>query len=65
MGGCNSTPEEREQRRVNNQINKQLSKEKRNQSVKILLLGTGVSTMARVNKTNLDLRGLPLRKTND
>ena len=41
MGGCNSTPEEQEQKRVNARINKQLSKEKRNQSVKILLLGTG------------------------
>jgi len=50
MGGCNSTPEEREQRRVNNQINKQLSKEKRNQSVKILLLGTGESGKSTILK---------------
>ena len=42
MGGCNSTPEEREQKKINAQINKQLNKEKRNQSLKILLLGTGV-----------------------
>ena len=41
MGGCNSTPEEREQKRINNQIEKQLYKDKREQSVKILLLGTG------------------------
>lgn len=41
MGGCNSTPEEREQKKINAQINKQLNKEKRNQSLKILLLGTG------------------------
>ena len=41
MGGCNSTPEEREQRRINNLIEKQLHKDKREQSMKILLLGTG------------------------
>ena len=49
MGGCNSTPEERgaeawssvEQKRINNLIEEQLHEDKREQSVKILLLGTG------------------------
>jgi len=50
MGGCNSTPEEREQKRINNQIEKQLYKDKREQSVKILLLGTGESGKSTILK---------------
>jgi len=50
MGGCNSTPEEREQKKINAQINKQLAKEKRNQSLKILLLGTGESGKSTILK---------------
>ena len=46
MGACSSnlTPEEQEASRRNREISKQLKRDREKQSVKLLLLGTGIST---------------------
>ena len=45
MGACSSnlTPEEQEASRRNREISKQLKRDREKQSVKLLLLGTGIS----------------------
>ena len=46
MGACNSSPEEEAARRKNSEINKRLQRDRREQAVKLLLLGTGQTTTA-------------------
>ena len=52
MGQCasNLTPEEEEANRRNREISRQLKKDREKQSVKLLLLGTGIFKCA-LNKT--------------
>ena len=54
MGACTSnlTPEEQEAHQRNREISKQLKKDREKQSVKLLLLGTGIMAKGSHHSSN-------------
>ena len=65
MGACSSnlTPEEQEASRRNREISKQLKRDREKQSVKLLLLGTGISASISAEGEIYKLRKLEPKNT--